>query len=80
MDILSGKLDLKPNQAVCFNCGNVLTSNDQYDMVTCSCGAMAIDGGNNLRIIELKENPALSSGLSTSADSEFKVNFNLFTI
>jgi hypothetical protein len=55
MDIFIDKLDLKSNQAVCFNCGNVLTSNDQYDMVTCLCGAIAIDGGDNLRVIELKE-------------------------
>jgi Zn finger protein HypA/HybF involved in hydrogenase expression len=55
MDIQIDKLDLKPNQAVCFNCGNVLTSNDQYDMVTCPCGAMAIDGGDYLRVIELEE-------------------------
>jgi hypothetical protein len=75
MDILTGKPDLKPNQAVCFNCGNVLTSNSQYDMVVCSCGAMAVDGGNNLRILELKENPARSGGLSPSADGAFTVRF-----
>jgi hypothetical protein len=56
MNISIDKLDLEPNQAVCFNCGDVLTSNDQYDLVTCSCGAMAVDGGYNLRVIELKEN------------------------
>jgi len=73
MDSLKGKPDLETNQAVCFNCGTVLTSNSQYDMVVCSCGAMAVDGGNNLRIIELKENPARSGGLSPSADSDFTV-------
>lgn len=75
MDISIDKPDLRPNQAVCFNCGNVLTSNDQYDLVTCSCGAIAIDGGDNLRIIEIKENPARMGGLSPSADSEFTVIF-----
>jgi hypothetical protein len=75
MDILNDKPDLKPNQAVCFNCGNVLTSNDQYDLVTCSCGAIAIDGGDHLRIIELKENPARTSGLSPSADAAFTIKF-----
>ena len=75
MDILNDKADLKPNQAVCFNCGNVLTSNDQYDMVTCSCGAMAIDGGDHLRVIKLEENPARTGGLSPSADSKFTVEF-----
>jgi len=76
MDILIGKLDLEPNQAVCFNCGKILTSEHQYDMVVCTCGSMAVDGGNNLRIIELKENPARTCGLSPSADSLFKVRFN----
>lgn len=75
MDILTNKSDLKPNQAVCFNCGNVLTSNDQYDMVTCSCGAIAVDGGDHLRIIEFKENPAHTSGLSPSADAAFTIKF-----
>jgi hypothetical protein len=75
MDILTDKSDLKPNQAVCFNCGNVLTSNDQYDLVTCLCGAMAIDGGDHLRIIELKENPERTGGLSPSADLGFRVKF-----
>lgn len=57
MDILTGKPDLKPNQAVCFNCRKVLTSKHQYDMVVCSCGAMAVDGGYHLRIINFKESP-----------------------
>ena len=76
MHISIDKLDLKPNQAVCFNCGNVLTSNGQYDMVTCSCGAMAIDGGDHLRVIELEKNPARTGGLSPLGDSEFTVKFN----
>jgi|GEM_PF-6541049 len=76
MNILNDKPDVKSNQAVCFNCGNVLVSNDQYDLVTCLCGAMAVDGGDHLRIIELKENPARTGGLSPSADSEFTVKFN----
>lgn len=75
MDILTDKPDLNTNQAVCFNCGNILTSNGQYDMVVCSCGAMAVDGGNNLRIIELRKNPAHTRGLSPSADLEFRVEF-----
>jgi hypothetical protein len=75
MDILNDKLDLNSNQAVCFNCGNVLTSNDQYDMVTCLCGAIAIDGGDNLRVIEFKENPARTRDLSPSADPGFTISF-----
>lgn len=57
MDTLTNNQNLKPNQGVCFNCGNVLTSNSQYDMVVCPCGAIAVDGGDQLRIIELIENP-----------------------
>ena len=68
MDIPTDKPDLASNQAMCFNCGNVLTSKSQYDMVACSCGAMAVDGGKNLRIIEPKENPDRMSGLSASPD------------
>jgi len=73
MDILKDKPDLEPNQAVCFNCGNVLTSNGQYDMVVCPCGAMAVDGGYHLRIIELKENPTRTGGLSPSDEIAFMV-------
>lgn len=75
MDILTGKPDLKANQAVCFNCKTVLTSKDQYDMVLCLCGAMAVDGGYHLRIIELKENPAHNGGLPPTADNGFMVKF-----
>ena len=75
MDSLTGKPDLEPNQAVCFNCENVLTSNSQYDMVVCSCGAMGVDGGYHLRIIELKENLAHTGDLSLSDDSIFTVRF-----
>ena len=75
MDILTGKSDLEPNQAVCFNCGKVLTSKDQYDMVVCLCGAMAIDGGYQPRIIKLKENPNQTGGLSPWDDDAFTVKF-----
>lgn len=75
MDTKEDKRDLLPNQAVCFNCKNILTTKDQYDMVICPCGAMAVDGGNNLRIIELKENPSHTGGLSSLEDAVFTVNF-----
>jgi hypothetical protein len=71
MDSSMEKPDLIANQAVCFNCGKILTSNDQYDMVVCLCGSMAVDGGNNLRIIELKDNPNCTRGLSASAKAVF---------
>lgn len=68
MDIQKKQPDLLPNQAVCFNCGAVLTSRHEHDFVVCSCGYMAVDGGESLRIIELKENPARTGGLSASHD------------
>lgn len=73
MDTKEEKLNLLPNQAVCFNCRKVLTSNDQYDMVVCACGAMAVDGGNNLRIIELRETPYRTGGLSSLTDASFTI-------
>lgn len=73
MDILTGKPDLTSNQVVCFNCGAVLTSKDQYDMVVCLCGAMAVDGGNNLRIIKLSE--TLTCNIYTLDKSTFTVEF-----
>jgi hypothetical protein len=76
MNSLTDKCDLKPNQAVCFNCGNLLTSNDQYNMVTCSCCAMAVDGGKHLRVIELKENTSRTGGLPPD-DNGFTVKINL---
>ena len=63
MDSLTDKTDLNSNQAICFNCGSILTSNYQYDMVVCSCGAMAVDGGSHLRIIYLKANTTSNSSL-----------------
>ncbi|GGC75796.1 hypothetical protein GCM10011387_31970 [Pedobacter quisquiliarum] len=75
MDILTDKPDLASNQAVCFNCENVLTSKDQYDMVLCSCGAMAVDGEYHLRIIEIKENPAHNGGLPPLAKNGFIMKF-----
>lgn len=44
---------MEKNQYECPRCKEVLTSNHNYDMQTCSCGALAIDGGENLRVIEL---------------------------
>jgi hypothetical protein len=75
MDTSMKRPDLVPNQAVCFNCEKVLTSKDQYDMVVCLCGAMAIDGGCHLRIIELKINLDYGNGLSPMADTAFTVKF-----
>lgn len=44
---------MEKNQYKCPRCNEVLTSKHNYDMQKCSCGALAIDGGENLRVIEL---------------------------
>lgn len=46
-------MELKKNQFQCPRCKEVLTSKSNYDLQKCTCGALAIDGGNNLRVIEL---------------------------
>ena len=33
------------NQAMCNNCGQVISSEHQHDFVTCSCGKLSVDGG-----------------------------------
>ena len=33
------------NQARCLECGDAVTSRTRHDFVTCSCGALAVDGG-----------------------------------
>ena len=35
------------NQIKCLLCGDVIYSAHKHDMVTCMCGAVAVDGGNN---------------------------------
>lgn len=34
------------NQAKCLLCGDILTSKHSHDYVTCKCGNLSIDGGN----------------------------------
>lgn len=51
------------NRVQCRKCGDIIESNDTYDMKRCSCGAVAVDGGheyvkrvgNDENIIELSE-------------------------
>jgi hypothetical protein len=33
------------NQAKCLKCGDVIVSRHTHDFVTCSCGALSVDGG-----------------------------------
>lgn len=39
-------LKLITNQIMCKWCGDVITSKNVHDMVWCSCGTVAVDGGN----------------------------------
>ncbi len=50
---LSKSYNLKENQRICTKCKDILTSENNYDLKECSCGYLAIDGGNEdyLRII-----------------------------
>jgi len=74
--MLIGIPNLKPNQRVFFNCGNVHISN-QHDMaVVCLSSATAVDDGYHLKVIKLKDNLIRIGSLSPSAVSEFTDKFN----
>lgn len=34
------------NQAMCKICGDIIESKTAHDFVTCSCGALSVDGGH----------------------------------
>jgi hypothetical protein len=38
---------LVKNQAKCLVCGDTIVSRDRHDFVTCSCGALSVDGGQD---------------------------------
>jgi len=44
---------MRRNQYQCPRCKEVLTSTHAHDLQKCSCGALAIDGGDHLRVIEV---------------------------
>ena len=33
------------NRARCLLCGDIIESRNRHDFVTCSCGALSVDGG-----------------------------------
>jgi len=35
------------NRAKCKKCGDVIESKYRHDFVTCTCGAISVDGGND---------------------------------
>lgn len=38
-------MNLKENQRMCPMCKEILTTNHTHDLVVCSCGYLALDGG-----------------------------------
>lgn len=36
-----------PNRAGCIDCGSVITSCSVHDFVSCRCGKIAVDGGQD---------------------------------
>lgn len=38
--------DIWKNAARCVKCGDEIQSNNRHDYVSCSCGAIAVDGGS----------------------------------
>ena len=38
--------DIFANQVKCKKCGDIIRSCNRHDMVRCSCGAVAVDGGS----------------------------------
>ena len=64
-----GTANLKVNQALCNICGNILTSNSQYDLQLCLCVFTAVDGGSNLRTIEIHTPLVITDGLSSADHS-----------
>lgn len=38
--------DVFLNQAKCLLCGDVITSQNRHDFVSCSCGKLSVDGGS----------------------------------
>lgn len=38
--------DVWINAAECLECGDILRSRNRHDFVTCSCGALSVDGGS----------------------------------
>ena len=41
------KRHIKRNAAQCLKCGEVIESRYRHDFVTCSCGALSVDGGRD---------------------------------
>jgi len=68
-------MKLEKNQRQCPYCKEVLTSTSNYDLKTCKCGHLTIDGGwDNLRIItnEISSKPPTEGSQSDEVDKPKK--------
>ena len=41
------KKEITKNSAMCLLCKDVLVSKSRHDFVTCTCGNLSVDGGND---------------------------------
>jgi len=68
-------MKLEKNQRQCPYCKEVLTSTSNYDLKTCKCGHLTIDGGaDNLRVItnEISSKPPTEGSQSDEVDKPKK--------
>ena len=56
------------NRARCRKCGDIIESRSVHDFVTCSCGAIAVDGGT--MYLRRAGSPADFEELSTFEDTD----------
>lgn len=69
-------MKLDKNQYQCLRCNEVLTSKHDYDLQRCSCGALAIDSGENLRVIEVDATAFTDNVFKKFADTLMKEDWN----
>lgn len=64
---------IKSNKAKCAKCGDVIISKHVHDYVPCSCGAIAVDGGNEyLKRVGNMDDVIELSEYGTASANEFK--------
>lgn len=64
------------NQHQCPRCKEVLTSAHAHDLQRCSCGALAVDGGENLRVIEVDATAFTDDVFKKFAEDFMKEDWN----
>lgn len=60
------------NRAQCLLCGDIIESHTRHDFVTCTCGALSVDGGHSYirRAFTSPENYEELSELEKEMDDE----------